>query len=152
MNRMLLAVSFLFGALGMQAGSPDSVRGEVAFTALTKAKTVKAGMVFELELKYQIAPDWHIGPSKSKKTLPTDLEWTLPKGVKLVKVKWPELNYFGKPPGYQGVIIVTAKLQAGDDLAPDAMLNLRVRSSWQVCKGICKLGEATRSVKFTVSE
>ena len=136
--------------MGVEAGPGDLARGEVTFTALTKAKSVKAGAAFEVELKYKIAPGWHIGPSESKKTIPTELEWKLPEGVKVTGVKWPELNYFGNPPGYEGIIIVTAQLQAAKKLKPGTKLNLGWRSSWQVCKGICKLGEATRFVKVAV--
>ena len=131
---------------------PDNanVQGEVEFTILTKAPKAKVGEAFEVKLKYKIAPGWHIGPSKSKQTIPTELEWTLPEGVKVTDVKWPELNYFGNPPGYEGIIIVTAKLQADKDLKPGAKLTIGVRSSWQVCKGICKLGERTQRLKILV--
>lgn len=150
MKRIQFVVLLLLATMGTKADPGDLARGEVNFTALTKAKSVKAGAAFELELKYKIAPGWHIGPSKSKKTIPTELEWSLPKGVKVVAVQWPELNYFGNPAGYQGVIIVTAKLMAGKSLKPGDKLSLGVTSSWQVCKGICKLGEATRLVKLMV--
>jgi DsbC/DsbD-like thiol-disulfide interchange protein len=130
----------------------DTVRGEVEFSMNAKAKTVKAGAPIELELEYKVAPGWHIGPRKAKNTIPTELEWTLPEGVKLVKVDWPELNYFGQPPGYQGKVVVRAKFRVARDLKSGAKLSIGVRSSWQVCKGICKLGEATKLVKVTVSK
>ncbi len=130
----------------------DDIRGEVEFSINARAKTTKAGTPFALELEYNIAPGWHIGPQTSKVTIPTELEWTLPEGVKLVKVEWPELNYFGNPPGFQGKVILHAKLQAAKDLKPGAKLTIGVRSSWQVCKGICKLGEATKLVKVTVAK
>ncbi|MGY8649867.1 MAG: hypothetical protein ACKVKM_03540 [Verrucomicrobiia bacterium] len=38
--------------------------------------------------------------------------------MKLVKVEWPELNYFGQPPGFQGKVILHAKLQAAKELKP----------------------------------
>ena len=84
--------------------------------------------------------------------IPTELDWTLPKGVKLADAKWPELNYFGQPPGYQDKVIVRAKFQAARDLKPGTKLRIGVRSSWQVCKGICKLGAATKLVKVAVSK
>ena len=130
----------------------DRVRGEVEFSINAKAKTVKAGAPIELELEYKIAPGWHIGSRKAKNTIPTELDWTLPKGVKLADAKWPELNYFGQPPGYQDKVIVRAKFQAARDLKPGTKLRIGVRSSWQVCKGICKLGAATKLVKVTVSK
>ena len=150
MKHIQFVAVLLLATLGMKAAPADLARGEVTFTALTKAKAVKAGAAFEVELKYKIAPGWHIGPSESKKTIPTKLEWSLPRGVKVADVKWPELNYFGNPPGYQGVIIVTARLAVGKDHDSGAQLKVGVRSSWQVCKGICKLGEATQLVKLTV--
>jgi DsbC/DsbD-like thiol-disulfide interchange protein len=120
----------------------DKVRGEVEFSMSAK---VKAGETFEVALEYKIAPGWHIGPPKTEATIPTELDWTLPKGVKLMDAKWPELNYFGQPPGYQGKVVIRAKLQAAKDLKPGTKLSIGVRSSWQVCKGICKLGEAGES-------
>jgi DsbC/DsbD-like thiol-disulfide interchange protein len=134
------------------SAAADRVRGEVEFSMNAKAKTVKAGAPIELELEYKIAPGWHIGPRKAKNTIPTELDWTLPKGVQLMDAKWPELNYFGQPPGYQGKVVIRAKLQAAKELKPGTKLSIGVRSSWQVCKGICKLGEAARLVKVTVSK
>lgn len=118
-----LLVTFGISAAGETLGRP---RGEVEFSALQKTKAVNAGSVFEVELK-----------------------WTLPKGMELIDVKWPALNYFGNPLGYQGVVILTAKLRAG---GPISRLSLGVTSSLQVCKGICKLGEATRQVRLTVQK
>ena len=120
----------------------DKVRGEVEFSMSAK---VKAGETFEVALEYKIAPGWHIGPPKTEATISTELDWTLHKGVKLMDAKWPVLNYFGQPPGYQGKVIVRAKFQAAKDLKPGTKLRIGVRSSWQVCKGICKLGEAGES-------
>jgi DsbC/DsbD-like thiol-disulfide interchange protein len=129
-----------------EANAPtDKVRGEVEFSMSAKVKTVKAGETFEVALEYKIAAGWHIGPPKTEATIPTELDWTLPKGVKLMDAKWPVLNYFGQPPGYQGKVIVRAKFQAAKDLKPGTKLRIGVRSSWQVCKGICKLGEAGES-------
>ena len=136
------------GSTGANAPT-DKVRGEVEFSMSAK---VKAGETFEVALEYKITPGWHIGPPKTEATIPTELAWTLPEGVNLGKVKWPELNYFGQPPGYQGKVILHAKLQSAEDLKPGATLRIGVRSSWQVCKGICKLGEAARLVKVTVSK
>jgi len=130
----------------------DRVCGEVEFSMSTKTKTVKGGEVFEVALEYIIAPGWHIGPPKTEATIPTELDWTLPKGVKLADAKWPELNYFGQPPGYQDKVIVRAKFQAARDLKPGTKLRIGVRSSWQVCKGIYKLGAATKLMKVTVSK
>lgn len=150
MKRVHIAVVLWLVAAGFDVALADERSGEVAFSAVSKTKVIKPSAAFEVELKYKIAPGWHIGPSKSKQTIPTELEWTLPDGVKVTDVKWPELNYFGNPPGYEGIIIITAKLQAAQKLKSGTKLNLGVRSSWQVCKGICKLGEATQRLKFLV--
>jgi DsbC/DsbD-like thiol-disulfide interchange protein len=127
-------------------------KGQVNFTASAKAETVKAGEAFEVTLEFKIAPGWHIGARKVKNAIPTELEWTLPEGVKLLDVAWPKPNYFGQPIGYVGKATLRAKLQAAKSLKPGAKLNIGVRSSWQVCKGVCKLGEAKKLVKVSISK
>ena len=74
MKRIQFVVLLLLATMGMKAGPSELARDEVTFTALPKAKTVIAGVAFEVELKYKITPGWHIGPSKSKKSIPTEVE------------------------------------------------------------------------------
>ncbi|NMM91207.1 protein-disulfide reductase, partial [Rhodococcus sp. SRB_17] len=95
-----------------------------------------------LQITHQ--PDWHTywkNPGDSG--LPTQLTWTLPAGLDVGEIAWPEpqkiriehlANY-----GYEGTVLLPVPLQVASTFqAPlSGTVDVRLHASWLVCKREC---------------
>jgi len=96
-----------------------------------------------LQLAHQ--PEWHTYWKNSGDSgLPTQLQWTLPRGVTAGEIAWPVpkkipigtlANY-----GYEGTVLLPVPLAIGPDFQPSPLareLEVKLQATWLVCKKEC---------------
>jgi thiol:disulfide interchange protein/DsbC/DsbD-like thiol-disulfide interchange protein len=124
-------------AIAQSVVKTDNVRAEL----IAEVSEVKAGEPFWVALRETIRPHWHTywkNPGDSG--LPTEINWTLPAGVKADPIVWPTptlidvsgvINY-----GFQDDILLLVKITPPADLAGGA-LTLAASANWLVCDDVC---------------
>jgi len=124
----------------------DNVRAEL----ISEVAEVKAGEPFWVALRQTLRPHWHTywkNPGESG--LPTEINWTLPAGVKADPIVWPVptqidvggvINY-----GFQDDVMLLVKITPPADLT--GPLTLAASANWLVCDDVC----IPEDGKFTLS-
>jgi DsbC/DsbD-like thiol-disulfide interchange protein len=114
--------------------------------------TIAPGQMFHLAVLFDIEPRWHIywrNPGDSGS--PTFVEVSAPDGFEVGPTLYPrpqrlvsgdEVTY-----GYEKRAVLFVPITAPKDL-PHGDASFTVRADWLVCKGICKLGTATKSISI----
>ncbi|NMM81313.1 protein-disulfide reductase [Acidovorax sp. SRB_14] len=145
-----MAASALWTSANAQLG-PKSDASAVVSTPRVRAELVAhapqgitPGEPLWLGLQITHQPDWHTywkNPGDSG--LPTQLTWTLPAGLDVGEIAWPEpqkiriehlANY-----GYEGTVLLPVPLQVASTFqAPlSGTVDVRLHASWLVCKREC---------------
>jgi len=114
----------------------DNVRAEL----ISEMSEIKAGEPFWVALRQTLRPHWHTywkNPGESG--LPTEINWTLPAGVKADPIVWPVptqidvggvINY-----GFHDDVMLLVKITPPADLA--GALTLVANANWLVCDDVC---------------
>ena len=131
-----------FGALVTQSTvSTPQVRAELVAYA---PDGVRAGTTFWIGLQLQHAPEWHTyWRNPGDAGLPTELSFTLPKGLELGPVLWPlpEKIAVGKHTNYgfhKDVLLAVAVTVAPTYRAPGhRQVLVQLRANWLVCRLEC---------------
>ena len=130
--RLLLLFVILLAVQPFHARAADPA--PTTAELISSASEVAAGSMFQLGVKFTIAPGWHIywkDPGDSG--LPTKVTFTVPDGAKVSELYWPEHERFELPGdvkgnGYSGEVLlwsdVTLPAQAAGDLP------LKAQVSW----------------------
>src|SRR5438477_3679858 len=115
----------------------DNVRAEL----ISEVSEIKPGEPFWVALRQTMRPHWHTywkNPGDSG--LPTEINWTLPAGVKAEPIVWPVptlidvggvINY-----GFQDDVLLMVKITPPADLA-GGTLSLAATANWLVCDDVC---------------
>ena len=154
----LAALLALPAAAFAQAGpksvvSTERVRAELMAHApegVAPGKSVWVG----LQVAHQ--PEWHTYWKNSGDSgLPTQLQWTLPKGVTAGDIAWPVpkkipignlANY-----GYEGTVLLPVPLTIAPDFKPSVLggdIEVKLKASWLVCKKECIPEEGDFTIKL----
>jgi len=127
----------------------DNVRAEL----VSEISEVKPGEAFWVALRQTIKPHWHTywkNPGDSG--LPTEINWTLPRGAKADPIVWPAptlidvggvINY-----GFTDDILLLVKITPPPDLA--GTLALKADANWLVCEDVCIPEEGTFALDLPV--
>ncbi|HSV34772.1 MAG TPA: thioredoxin family protein [Ramlibacter sp.] len=107
-----------------------------------------------LQLAHQ--PEWHTYWKNSGDSgLPTQLQWTLPRGVEAGDIAWPLpkkipignlANY-----GYENTVLLPVPLTISPDFKPSLLgsdLEIKLKASWLVCKKECIPEEGEFALKI----
>ena len=133
--------------------STERVRAELMAHApegVAPGKSVWVG----LQVAHQ--PEWHTYWKNSGDSgLPTQLQWTLPKGVTAGEIAWPVpkkipignlANY-----GYEGTVLLPVPLTIAPDFKPSVLggdIEVKLKASWLVCKQECIPEEGEFTIKL----
>jgi thiol:disulfide interchange protein len=114
----------------------DNVRTEL----LADVAAVKAGEPFWVGLRQTIRPKWHTywkNPGDSG--LPTEINWTLPAGVKADPIVWPRPHLFDISGvinyGFQDEAVLLVRITPPADYT--GPLKLEATANWLVCEDVC---------------
>lgn len=73
--------------------------------------------------------------------VPTSIKWKLPKGFTVGELEYPEpervLMFQIKAQGYERDVVLQARIQPPDDLAPGTKVTLSGRAAWMCCAQSC---------------
>jgi thiol:disulfide interchange protein len=147
----LLALLLITGNANAESVRADHIEAEL----IAENSVLKPGENW-LALRLKPEPGWHTYWRNPGDTgIPTQLIWTLPKGVTAGAILWPypqlhklgDLAYFGY--GEETLHLVAITLPA--DWPAARPVDLRAEAKWLVCADICIPGKAELSLIQTVA-
>ncbi|MCD1599582.1 protein-disulfide reductase DsbD family protein [Rheinheimera aquimaris] len=122
---------------------------------VSEYQQVQPGQTLQLALHFVPDEHWHTywqNPGDSG--LPTQLSWTLPKGVSAGAIKWPTPQAIAVPPlvnyGFEGQTILLSDLTIASDYQADT-LPISLKVDWLVCEEVCIPAEAEFSLVLPVA-
>ena len=147
--RGLCLVGVLLAVASAAAGK-DLVRVDVSCSvdAIAPGETVMLGVKFVIE------PKWHIYWRNAGDTgAPTELSVHAPKGFVVGSVVWPRPRVFSEHGdvsfGYERTATLLVPVTAPATIDVETV-TFDVATEWLVCKGVCKFGEHSTSVRLKV--
>lgn len=125
-------------AQGAASVSTDQVKAELLVHA---PEGLRPGVQAWLGLKLVHKKGWHtywLNPGDSG--LPTQLQWSLPPGLKAGEIAWPVPHRLPIGPlmnhGYEGTLLLPVPLTVEQAL-PEQPLTIALRADWLVCENVC---------------
>jgi thiol:disulfide interchange protein/DsbC/DsbD-like thiol-disulfide interchange protein len=158
--KLLLAlVSFILGAgsdAHAQDISPTASSTNVEVTLKSTRINVLPGETFYVALDQKIANGWHTywrNPGDSGE--PTNISWTLPKGVTASAIKWPTPTALPFGPlvnyGFSNQVLLPVEVSVPKSAKVGDILTLIADVSWLECADVCIPGDAKVGLKVTVA-
>jgi DsbC/DsbD-like thiol-disulfide interchange protein len=134
---------------------PSAEAQLVKVTLAADVSAAAAGSTFHLAVIFDIEPHWHIyWKSAGASGLPTDIEVEAPQGFTVGKVQFPRPMAFrdvaGTSFGYEGRAVMFVAIIAPPSVA-ESMAVFTVDMRWMACKGVCRMGQAQRSLALPVA-
>ncbi|MDF2463102.1 MAG: thiol:disulfide reductase (thiol:disulfide interchange protein)-like protein [Ramlibacter sp.] len=155
----VLAAFLALPAAALAQGGPKSVVSTERVRAELMAHApdgVAPGKPVWVGLQVAHQPEWHTYWKNSGDSgLPTQLQWTLPKGVTAGEIAWPVpkkipignlANY-----GYEGTVLLPVPLTISPDFKPSILgsdIDVKLKASWLVCKQECIPEEGDFAIKL----
>lgn len=113
----------------------------VGFSVEPRTAEISAQKPAEIALKLSVKKGWHIYGKSAQTGSPTVFDFSLPKGFRLDSLEWqPEKTFefmgakFG---GYDGEVLVKAKISASENTDTPKNFSAKVSASWLACSDTC---------------
>ena len=113
----------------------------VGFSVEPQTAEISAQKPAEIALKLSVKKGWHIYGKSAQTGSPTVFDFSLPKGFRLDSLEWqPEKTFefmgakFG---GYDGEVLVKAKISASENTDTPKNFSAKVSASWLACSDTC---------------
>lgn len=145
-------------AIGAPQTEPKRV-GHVTVQVFADREAVAPGQVVEFAVSVKPDKDWYVywqNPG-AEVGLPTTFEWTIPKGYKIGRTRYPvpavKYEKVLKATNYvhEGRSLFITPVRAPETAKPGTDATFKVKVSWLMCsKGQCVPGEAEVSLKLPV--
>jgi thiol:disulfide interchange protein DsbD len=154
-RRLTLAVALIGLILtGGAIAAPQQV-GHVQVELISETESFQAGRPFTVGLHLIMDEHWHVyWQNAGDAGLPPTLKWELPEGFAAGEIQWPVpqlielgtlVNY-----GYEGDILLPVTITPPENLQAGAIVPLKVRADWLVCKEQCIPGRADLELSLPV--
>lgn len=133
------------------ASGKDLVRVDVACCA----DTIAPGETVTLGVTYSIEPKWHIYWRNAGDTgAPTELAVRVPSGFVVGEVAWPRPRVFSEfgdvSFGYERTATLFVRVTAPKVFDAETV-TFDVATKWLVCKGVCRFGSHSTTVRLKVA-
>ncbi len=151
---LILATAFMIMINALKAEGEDNL---VDVSIYSNVKQIQIGSDFYVAIKLSVADEWHIywkNPGDSG--LPTEVKWTLPKGVEKVgsliwqvpeRIEWSGMvNY-----GFEHDVYLIQKFKTIRSIELKA-IDITAEVNWLVCKEKCIPQSDKVSIKIAVDE
>lgn len=113
----------------------------VGFSVEPQTAEISAEKPAQITLKLSVKDGWHIYGKSAQTGSPTVFDFSLPKGFRLDSLEWqPEKTFefmgakFG---GYDGEVLVKAKISATENVDTPKNFSVKVSASWLACSDTC---------------
>jgi DsbC/DsbD-like thiol-disulfide interchange protein len=143
------------GQFGLPVPSRSQAEELVNVRFLAGVRQVGPGERFHLACVFDVEPKWHIYWKDSGTGGPPPvITVKAPPGFEVGQVRWPRPQVFdgtvGEEYGYVGRTVLFVPVVAPDTLA-DGSAAFEARIDWAVCRNVCLIGGADRSVNVVTS-
>jgi thiol:disulfide interchange protein DsbD len=135
---VFLALLMVPAAQGAASVSTEQVKAELLVHA---PDGLRPGVQAWLGLKLVHKKGWHtywLNPGDSG--LPTQLQWSLPAGLKAGEIAWPVPHRLPVGPlmnhGYEGTLLLPVPVTVEQTL-PEQALTIGLQADWLVCENVC---------------
>ena len=152
-----MVLAALLGTTGAVSGDPPDAlpsSGDelVEVRVLCDTTNLLPGQSFTIGIQYSIEPGWHIyWRNPGANGLPPEIGITAPEGFEVGEVLYPRPRVFGTGGdasyGYDDEVVLLVPIRAANELAPGP-IELEFALEWLVCKRVCLVGAATRTLRL----
>lgn len=145
-RRMRLLSRLRLAAVSLAAAACAFVppaHAQVEASLVAAESSISPGRPFTVALNLRHAPGWHTYWTNPGTGLPTRLAWRLPQGFAVGPIQWPVPNVVrdasGKITGngYEGDLLLPARITPPDSLAADGSVTLAATAEWLMCAEFC---------------
>jgi thiol:disulfide interchange protein len=157
MNRLLLP---LIAAISLFAAPlhafTEAVPPEMRVDVISEATQVKPGETVLIGVHFHIEELWHIyWKTAGDSGIPTTIRWTVPNGVTVSDLRWPEPHVFDeegdiRTAGYKDETVLLAALTIPTNWPAGKAVDIKADAKWLVCKVACVPGGASAQKKLLV--
>ncbi len=156
MKKLALIITTILLAFS-HSFSTENLDEIVDVSIYSNVKQIQIGSDFYIAIKLNVADEWHVywkNPGDSG--LPTEVKWTLPKGVEKVgamiwqvpeKIEWSGMVNFG----FEHDVYLIQKFKTSR-VVELSSVDITADVSWLVCKEICIPQSDKVSIKIAVDE
>ena len=113
----------------------------VGFSVEPRTAEISAQKPAEIVLKLSVKKGWHIYGKSAQTGSPTVFDFSLPKGFRLDSLEWQPKKTFefmgAKFGGYDGEVLVKAKISASENTDTPKNFSAKVSASWLACSDTC---------------
>jgi thiol:disulfide interchange protein DsbD len=128
-----------------ETGASPTAKGELHTTLrlLANTKSVQPGSSFTVGLLMTMQKGWHTYWKNSGEAgLPTQIHWSLPKGVTAGDISWPLPHKYDESGevltyGYETENMLLVDISTPKTLRPGSKLTLKANVNWLECEHLC---------------
>ncbi|MDE2679815.1 MAG: protein-disulfide reductase DsbD family protein [Verrucomicrobiota bacterium] len=151
--RRLFFILLMLSA-GIVSAQDFNFGAKTKVSLLVNPSVAKAGSPVEVGMRLEMPAGWHTyWRNAGENGTPTNIKWTLPKGITAGEIQWPVsekvewLEMFTY--AYHGEVLLIVPLTLAADLAPGEYA-LAAEVNWLECEETCIPGDARVSAKLVV--
>ena len=152
-----VAAGWVVGLWLLQPQAMAAAERPVTASLIAESSTVGPGDPNWVGVHLVMAAGWHTywkNPGDSG--LPTTVTWEMPGGFQVGPIQWPSPRRleapFGVNFGYEGDVLLLAKVQGPATVTSGQEVQVRARVDWVACKDICVKGGAELDATWVVGE
>ena len=147
---VLAAGGAAHGQIDALPGRPGGAAELVGVRLLADAAAIGPGQTVHLAVIFSLEPAWHIyWKNPGEGAMAPEITVEAPSGFAVGEPLWPRpiavATAMGPEYCYRDETVLFVPVTAPDPLA-DGGVTFHARISWAVCKDVCKLGSASRSL------
>ncbi len=148
---IILAIVALQAFFGVHIFA-NSSQNIVNIELIAEDETLQPGHDASLLMAFTIEPGWHLyGPGSNNINGPPIISWTLPEGIQIGQIQWPQPERFTEGGvtgfGYTGTTYCLIPLQVATT-AQSTEYTIKATISWIACSTLCVPGKTDVSLSI----
>lgn len=131
--------------------------GALTTELVSSKESIHPGETIDIALRIKPNEGWHTyWKSPGIVGVPTKIDWTLPEGLKVGEILWPQPQTVKMGPydayGYHKEVFLVVPLTSSRSLEFGKKLFVKARVSWMCCSEVCQPGFADLSLELPISK
>ncbi len=149
-----LGIASLAQAQGSEDHSFEPFDADQAIVELiSDAAVISPGQTFEIGLKMQLDPHWHVYWLNPGDTgYAPSIEWSAPEGFEFGPLEFPAPERIPTPPfvsyGYEDEVVFLTRVVVPEDFSSSEAVTIKAAVEWLGCKDVCIPGSAKLAIEF----